>query len=109
MNKEEILEMSRSDNRRGDERQKQISGKGARLGFMLGTVLCVFLGTVERGVFRRSSLAIWLIYFGMEFAQILPAAIDSKKKSDIAAAACMGAVFLALAGIYAWKIMTVTE
>ena len=94
MNKEEILEKSRNDNKSGDEREKKMRLTSLAIGSVAAVILCIILSIVEEFVFDRSSTVLWVISFGMLFFTHLTQAIKLKQKIHIFNTVVWGLWFL---------------
>lgn len=69
MNKEDILKMSRRENKgKLDERELAAFGKASRVGMLVGALLCVTLIFVSEFVLNKPefSLVGWMVYFAMQ-------------------------------------------
>lgn len=69
MNKDEILKMSRQENKgKLDERELAALGKASRVGMLVGAFLCVALILVSEFVLNMPELALvgWMVYFAMQ-------------------------------------------
>ena len=98
--KEEILEKSREENKKGDEREKQAQNKAYAIGASIGLLLCMVVVLLERIVFDRSDDAVWLIYTGMDFPISLISYKETKKKSWLVLTILFGLCFVAYAALY---------
>ena len=93
MNKDDILRMSRKENQNGDEREEKIKLRSYAISAAVGALLCMIFVFVEDFVFDRSTMLIWIIYFGMMFTKSLLDAIKLKKKADIVLSILWGLCF----------------
>ncbi len=101
MNKEEILQRSRSENKqKGDERERKIRESSFKVCFLVGGILCIVLGAIENVVFGRSHATLWMIYHGMMFSKFLLDAIKIKGKTEIFGSIVFGIGFISYLGIY---------
>lgn len=91
MNKDEILKMSREENKSGDEREEKIKLRSYAISAAIGALLCMVFVFIEEIVFDRSATLVWIIYFGMMLSKSILDAVKLKKKSDI----CLS-IFLSL-------------
>jgi len=69
MNKDEILEKSRSENKgKHDEREMAAFGKSSRVGMLVGGLLCVALVLAGEFIFHVPEIGFvgWLVYFAMQ-------------------------------------------
>ena len=92
VNKEQLLEMSRKENKNGDEREEKIKLRSYAISSCVGALICLTLVILEGTVFDRSTTVIWMIYCGMMFSKPLLDAIRLKKKSDLLLAIVWGVV-----------------
>ncbi len=100
MNKDEILEKSRKENKNGDERDVRNKEKSYSISASVATLLCMIMVMIEEGVFNRSATAIWIIYAGVEFTTSLVGAILSKKKWLIGLSIFMGILLVFMVVLY---------
>ncbi len=94
MNKDEILAISRKENKNGDERDMKHRDKSYAVSAAVASLVCIIIATVEEMVLERSAVDIWLIYVAIEFTMALSGAILSKKKWLIGLSVLMGVLFL---------------
>ena len=69
MNRDEILKMSRKENKgKLDERERAAFGKASRVGMLVGAIVCVILILVSEFVLNAPELALagWMVYFVMQ-------------------------------------------
>ncbi len=92
VNKEQLLEMSRKENKNGDEREEKIKLRSYAISSCVGMLICMALFALEGAVFDRSTTVIWMIYGGIMFSKAIQDAICLKKKSDILLAILWGVV-----------------
>lgn len=112
MNKEDILERSRQENKgKPDELEVAAFGKATRAGMYVGGVICIILVIVSRWVIDRPELALasWMIYMAMQGASNIVLYKHLKRQEKlISAIICTGlavvfAVSFAIA-IYLYKV-----
>ena len=68
MNKDEILKMSREENKgRQDEREMMVYGIASKVGMSVGAIVCVLLVLASEFLFNvpEVGLAGWFVYFAM--------------------------------------------
>ena len=68
MNKDEILKMSREENKgRQDEREVMAHGTASKVGMSVGAIVCVLLVWASEFLFNipEVGLAGWFVYFSM--------------------------------------------
>ena len=80
MQKEEILEKSKLENKKGDEKGLNDRNSSYAVGQIVGSVLCMILTVLEGSLFNRSATALWIVYVGISFTVALTGLIKSKKK-----------------------------
>ena len=90
MNKEDILEKSRQENKNGDEREAKIRLNSYAMSAAIGALLCIVFVFIENIVFDRSTPLIWIIYCGMLFSKSILDAVKLKKKLDLVLSALWG-------------------
>ncbi|MBQ1491498.1 MAG: hypothetical protein IIZ39_06020 [Blautia sp.] len=96
MNKEEILEMSRKENQKRDEMERQTFYKAGQLASSVGGILCGFIIILEAIFSDHVSLSIWVIYLSMTGTMLLSKYIYQKKKHELV----FGVLELILAAIF---------
>lgn len=107
MNREEVLAISRSENRNGDERDLKNKEKSYSIGASVATLVCIIMVTVEEGILNRSATDIWVIYTAIEFSIALSGAILSKKKWLIGFSIFIGIIFALMVFFYIKEILAV--
>ena len=65
MNKEEILERSRRENEKLDERERDALAASGRMAFLVGGIICVLIIALEWNFRRRMPTEIWAVYASM--------------------------------------------
>ena len=101
MNREEVLQRSRMENKeKGDERERKIRESSFKVCFLVGGILAVVLGMIENTIFDRSHAPLWMIYHGMMFSKFLFDAIKIKGKMEIFATIVFGIGFISYLYIY---------
>ena len=93
MNKEDILALSRKENRDGDERQERLKLRSFAISAAVGALLCMILVLLEDVVFDRSAAPIWIIYSGMMFCKYIQDAVKLKDHLDTAVSVICGLWF----------------
>ena len=86
MNKEEILKMSRAENKgKHDEREIMVSGTASRFGMAVGALICMVLVFLSELFFHvpEIGLACWLVYFAMHGATNLAMYKELKIRSNL--------------------------
>ena len=95
MKKEEILALSKEENKNGDERDKQNMDKAYALGALVGLAWCCIIGMIEILVFDRSITTIMVIYTGMRFSIFVISYISTKKKKMLLPTIAYGVLSIA--------------
>ena len=80
MKKEEILEKSKLENKKSDEKGLHDRNSSYAVGQIVGSILCMILTVLEGSLFNRTSTALWIVYVGISFTVALTGLIKSKKK-----------------------------
>ena len=116
MNKEEILERSRAENKGTDDREKQVLIKAGQIAFTVGGVMCMLialfnsiLSMVDHGGTRadpKLNTMLWSIYLSMLGSLFLYKYIKLKKKHELFLAIIM--LTIALAGLV-WVALKMLE
>ncbi len=104
MEKNEVLEKSRKENRGGDERDAQITAKAWRLAAAVGIMLCGITSSVYAIVYDKPTpyiLSNTMIWLGMVATVYTVRAVRLKTKSDIVFAVIMGAMFVVFTVLFA--------
>lgn len=97
MDKNEILEKSRQENRGGDEREAQVTAKAWQLGAAVGIMICGIAMTVFGLVFDaplKTMADNMMIYFGMIATAYTYKAVKLKARLDMAFASVFWAFFI---------------
>ncbi len=95
MNKDEILAMSREENKDHDPLRKEVSLKGANLTVIVTSIASLLLYIIEETVTLNKNYAIWALICILNFTQCLYTGIKLKNK-------------WALIGGVSWGILTIT-
>ena len=112
MNKEDILEKSRQENKgKPDELEVAAFGKASRVGMLVGGMICIVLVLVSRWLLDRADIALagWMIYMAMQGSSNLVLYKYLKKQEKlISGIICTGfAVWFMVAfviAIYKYKV-----
>ena len=99
MNKNDILEKSRNENKNGDEREKDVRLRSYSISARVGAIMCALLVLVE-SLFDRSTTPIWIIYTGIMFTKAIIDAIKLKKRADIGLSVTWGLLLVLHIGLY---------
>lgn len=78
MDKNEVLEKSRNENKKGDEYEKNVTTTGLRIAVIVTAIVCFILYSANDG-----DVSYWLIIVVMEFVLSLYKAIKLKTKYNI--------------------------
>ncbi len=100
MNKEDILQKSRKENKKGDEREEKIQLRSYAISAVIGALICMVFIILERNIFDRNANHIWIIYSGMIFSKYLIDAIKLKKKEKVLFSILWGSVCLIHSVLY---------
>lgn len=65
LTREEILEISRKENKQGDEREQNLYGKGMRIAYSIGVILIGIISIVNAIVIEKTPIELWMVYMGM--------------------------------------------
>ena len=65
MDKEEILERSRRENEKLDERERDALAASGKMAFLVGGIICVLIIVLEWNFRRRIATEIWAVYASM--------------------------------------------
>ena len=65
MDKEEILERSRRENEKLDERERDALAASGKMVFLVGGIICVLIIALEWNFRRRIATEIWAVYASM--------------------------------------------
>ncbi|MCD8041115.1 MAG: DUF6442 family protein [Clostridia bacterium] len=95
MDKEEILEKSRKENKSGDEREKSLINYAFAISAVVGIVVCAVIYVIHIVILRELNYSIFLVFCSIYFAYTVILAIKLKKKLYIISSVSM---CVALAG-----------
>lgn len=84
MNKEQILEISRKENREQDLYELHVSEKSATTGALTGVLICAVLFVSEFFICGNLNFSLWSIIAGMNAGVGIYKGIKLKNKSKIA-------------------------
>lgn len=65
MNKEEILERSRRENEKLDERERDALAASGRMAFLVGGIICALIIVLEWNFRGRMPTEVWAVYASM--------------------------------------------
>ncbi len=100
MEKEEILQKSKLENKNGDEKGLSDRNTSYAVGQVVGSILCMILTILEGSIFNRNSTALWIVYVGTSFAVALTGIIKSRKKWLVLPLVICGAGLIWLTTMY---------
>lgn len=100
MEKEEILQKSRSENTGTDEYERQILEKAGKLAAQVGMVACCMIAAVSVLVTERVNSACWVIYFSIYAALFWTKWRHLRKRHELTLAIISTAVGLLFAGLF---------
>ncbi len=84
MNKEEILAMSRQENKDKDLYEMQVTESSANIGIITGAIICALLFAAEIFICGTTNYGLWSIVTGINAAMGIYRGIKLKSKSKIA-------------------------
>ncbi|WP_350453818.1 DUF6442 family protein [Slackia heliotrinireducens] len=96
MDKEQILEMSRQENRNRDEMEQATFHKAGQRAVAVGGLVCAVIIVLEWLLANRVSLSIWAVYLSMTGTMLLTKYLSLKKPHELV----FGIVQLALAAVF---------
>ena len=97
MNKDEILERSRRENKNMDERERDALAHAGRTASAVGGMLCAVLVVLEAILAERMNLAIWAVYLSVTGTTLLVKFLRLRRKHEL----IFGVIQLALAAVFA--------
>ncbi len=84
MNKEEILEMSRKENKEQDLYELHVSEKSATIGALIGVLICAVLFVSEIFICGNPNFSLWSIIAGINAGVGIYKGIKLRKTSTLA-------------------------
>lgn len=90
MNKEDILKLSRAENKNGDEREQKVRLRSYATSAFIGLFLCIIASFIEDIIFDRSAALVRIIYYGMQFSHSILNTVKLKNKMDATLSAVWG-------------------
>lgn len=96
MTKEEILEMSRAENKNQDERERDALAKAGRRASAVGGIVCAVIIILELIFTQQCSVGIWAVYLSITGTTLLVKYLHLKKKHEL----IFGIVQLVLAAAF---------
>ncbi len=85
MNREEILNKSRLENKNGDERELQVNAKAGNIAFRFGVLMCMLMVVIERLLCSTSTISspLFAVYCFMTAVSELYVGITLKSKKGL--------------------------
>lgn len=80
MEKEEILQRSRRENKNGDEREKVMQHKGYAIAACVGMIVCMAFTMLESLIFDREINDLWCIYSAIQCTAGIIQYLETKKR-----------------------------
>lgn len=106
MDREEILELNRKDNKGSDEYETHVLGRASVIATLVGGLFCIAFTLLEFLITKHFTCSYWAIYFGILFTEFLIKAIKLKRKSLILFSIFYGVLML---GTTVYYILKITE
>ena len=82
MNREEILERSRQENSRHDEREKNTFDLAGNMSSVVGGIICCLIIIFDSIIGKKTNASIWSVYFFMTGTNTLIKARELDRKKD---------------------------
>ncbi len=105
MNKDQILEISRHENKSGDEMIKDVNVRAGKAAGLVGALVCGIIIIIETSVIGKANMSVWAVYLSMLATVNIVKYIHLKKTSSL----IFGILEIALAiinfGIYLTRLM----
>lgn len=86
MNKEDILAMSRRENKNHDLAEQEIHAKACAIAGCVGALVCCAISVMAHLILGDYLLSPWVIYFSIMGTQSVVRYVRLKRRSDLAAA-----------------------
>lgn len=83
MNKNEILDKSRKENKKLDEMERDALYRAGYMASVVGGLLCICLPLLESILMRKINHGPWIIFFAMDATMLLVRFIYLKKKHEL--------------------------
>ena len=96
MNKDEILEKSRQENRGMDERERDALARAGRVASAVGGLVCALILVLEVILIGQVSYSIWAIYLSITGTTLLVKFLRLRRKHELV----FGLLELALAAAF---------
>ena len=105
MNKEEILEKSRRENKKLDERERDALATSGRMAFLVGGIICALIIALEWYFRGRMPTKIWAVYTSMYGTNELVQYFRLRKISHLIFALLQLAVAVLFFGIFVMRLV----
>ena len=96
MNRDEILERSRRENKNRDEMEKDAMAQAGQKACAVGGMLCAVIIILEAFFAKQVNMSTWAVYLSMTGTMLMVKYIHLKKKHELA----FGLMQLALAAVF---------
>lgn len=83
MNKEEILRISRKENKNKDLAELEVSAQAGHIAGRVGALVCCLLSLLSSIIADEALLSPWIIYFSILSSHYLVKYLKIKRKSDL--------------------------
>lgn len=83
MNKNEILDKSRKENKKLDEMERDALYRAGYMASVVGGLLCIWLPLLESILMRKINNGPWIIFFAMDATMLLVKFFYLKKKHEL--------------------------
>lgn len=107
MNRDEILQKNRQENEgKHDEREMAALGTAARVGMLVGGILCALLILASEFIFNKHEIGLvaWMVYFAMQGSHSVALYSKLKERKKIV----YGIIELITAVVFAVTLVVVT-
>jgi hypothetical protein len=105
MDRNDILEKSRKENRNMDEREKDAVAKAGQSAFGVGGVVCAFIILFEAVVSDFTSFSTWAVYLSMTGTAFLVKYSILRKKHELLIGLLQLALAIIFIGIYIIRML----
>ena len=109
MEKREILEKAKKENKYGDELYKQVHMQGSKLGMAVGILICGIMALVDviiHSEMTLMSIPAMLIEMAMQCTMYTVLAVKCKKRGDIIMACLFGVLVIGLIAFLIVRLVT---
>ena len=83
MDKKEILEKSRKENKRMDEMELSALYRSGYVASIVGGLLCICLPLLESALMHKINNGTWIVFLAMDAAAMFTKYFYSRKKKDL--------------------------